>query len=506
MSFSRRKLRSATAVAACAGLVLTGAGAAAAQPASLPDELPDKVELGAMQRHLIAMQRIADTSDGNRVAGSMGHETSAEYMAQRLEKAGFDITRQQFPFTYTETLAEKLTVGGQDVPITVMEYSKNTAEGGLTAPVAAIEPDDTPGCEAADFGDVTGKIALVQRGSCSFGDKQAAAAEAGADAAIIYNNEPGPLNGTLGDPETAKIPTGGISQEDAQKLIDSDGQNITVELRQLQEERTTYNLIAETKTGRGDNVVMAGAHLDGVTDGAGINDNGTGSVALLETALQLGGSPDVNNKVRFAWWSAEEFGLVGSTHYVNSLDAEQQLDIAMYLNFDMIGSPNAAYFTLDGDDSEGEGAGPGPYGSAQIEKAFEGSLSSRGIEAEGSDFSGRSDYGEFIAYGIPAGGLFTGAEGVKTEQQAAKWGGTAGEAYDPCYHTACDNLGNVDFDALDVNADAMAQVAAQYALSTEDVNGIAPAEKKNRAEVAEQRSANRTVATTAADGEHKATA
>lgn len=505
MSFSRGKLRSVTAVAACAGLVLTGTAAAQAAPKSLPDELPDKVELGAMQRHLIAMQRIADVHDGNRVAGSLGHETSAEYMAQRLEDAGYDITRQQFPFTYTETLAEKLTVGGEDVPVVVMEYSKNTEEGGLTAPVAAVEPDDTPGCEASDFGDVTGRIALVQRGSCSFADKQAAAAEAGAVAAIVYNNEPGPLNGTLGDAESAEIPTGGISQEDAQTLIDADGQDITLELRQLQEERTTYNLIAETTTGRDDNVVMAGAHLDGVTDGAGINDNGTGSAALLETALQLGGSPDVNNKVRFAWWSAEEFGLVGSTHYVNSLSQDQQLDIAMYLNFDMIGSPNAGYFTLDGDDSEGEGAGPGPYGSGQIEKAFEDSLASRGIETEGRDFDGRSDYGEFIAYGIPAGGLFTGAEVVKTEEQAAKWGGTAGEAFDPCYHTACDDLGNVDYDALDVNADAMAEVTAQYALSTEDVNHIAPAEKKNKAEVAKQRSANKKVAVQASDRAHEVT-
>ncbi|GAA1252451.1 M28 family metallopeptidase [Prauserella halophila] len=506
MSFSRGKLRSVTAIAACAGLVLTGTATAQAAPKSLPDELPEKVELGSVQRHLIAMQRIADVHDGNRAAGSMGHETSAEYMAQRLERAGYDITRQQFPFTYTETLAEKLTVGGEDAPIVVMEYSKNTEEGGMTAPVAAIEPDDTPGCEAADYGDVTGRIAVVKRGACSFAAKQAAAAEAGAAAAIVYNNESGPLNGTLGDADSAVIPTGGVSQEAGKTLVDADGQDVTLELRQLQEERTTYNVIAETTTGRDDNVVMAGAHLDGVTDGAGINDNGTGSAALLETALQLGGSPEVNNKVRFAWWSAEEFGLVGSTHYVNSLSQEQQLDIAMYLNFDMIGSPNAGYFTLDGDDSEGEGAGPGPYGSAQIEKAFEESLAERGVEAEGSDFTGRSDYGEFIAYGIPAGGLFTGAEDVKTEEQAAKWGGTAGEAYDPCYHTACDNLGNVDYGALDVNADAMAQVTAQYALSTEDVNHIAPAEKKNRAQVAKQRSADKKLPAVANERAHEATA
>src|SRR5690606_12003867 len=266
----------------CAGLVLSGSATAAAAQTVPSGELGDSIERSALQRHLIAMQRIADAHDGNRVAGSVGHETSAEYVAQRLEEKGFEITRQEFPFTYTETLAEKLTVGGEDVPVTVMSYSKSTEEGGLTAPLAAVESDDTPGCEAEDYGDVTGKIALVERGECDFAQKQAAAADAGAVAALIYNNEPGELNGTLGDAESARIPTGGVAQEDAQKLIDADGEDITVELRELQEERTTYNLIAETTTGRDDNVVMAGAHIDSVVDGPGINDNATGAVGLLE--------------------------------------------------------------------------------------------------------------------------------------------------------------------------------------------------------------------------------
>ncbi|MFC4005048.1 M28 family metallopeptidase [Prauserella oleivorans] len=490
MSSNRGKWRPAVVIAACAGLVLTSGATAAAAPApasQLPEQLPRKVKLDNMNRHLVALQRIADSSGGHRAASSVGYDRSAEYVAGKLEAAGFDVTRQEFPFTYSETLAEQLTVDGADVPIIIMTYSPSTPEGGVTAPLAVVEPDDTPGCEASDYGDVTGKIALVQRGFCSFAEKGIAAAEAGAIGAVVYNTEDGPLNGTLGDPADARIPMGGISKADGEALAAKDGAEATLDLRALQEERTTYNVIAETKTGRKDNVVMAGAHLDSVSEGAGINDNGTGSAALLETALQLGGKPKVNNAVRFAWWGAEEFGLVGSTHYVNSLSFEQQLDIALYLNFDMIGSPNAGYFVYDGDDSDGEGAGPGPYGSAQIEQAFTDALAERDIETAGRDFDGRSDYGEFIAVGIPAGGLFTGAEGIKTEEEAARWGGQAGQAYDPCYHTPCDHLGNVDRVALDRNADAMAAVTAKYALSTEDVNGVAPGAAKNKAKVADQR-------------------
>ncbi len=505
MSSLRARWRPAVAVAACAGLALVGAGTATAAPQAtpeLPDQLADKVTLGQMNRHLNALQRIAHIHDGNRASSTEGYDASAEYIATKLEHAGFDVTRQEFPFTYSETLAENLTVDGADMPVTVMVYSPSTEEGGLTAPLAVIPVDDTPGCEASDYGDVTGKIALVQRGTCSFGEKTLAAAEAGAEALLVYNNEEGPVNGTLGEKNDGYVPVGGVSQADGEALAALDGTEITLELRSLMEDRTTYNVIAETQTGRKDNVVMAGAHLDSTPDGAGINDNGTGSVALLETALALGSEPDINNTVRFAWWGAEEFGLVGSTYYVNSLSFEQQLDIALYLNFDMIGSPNAGYFVYDGDDSDGEGTGPGPYGSAQIEAAFVDYLENTvGVPTEGRDFDGRSDYGEFIAVGIPSGGLFTGAEVEKTKEQAAKWGGQVGEPFDPCYHQACDHMGNVDRVALDRNADAMAYVVGKYALSTEEVNGVAPSSVKDNAELAKQRAGQMRMITQSAQGD-----
>jgi Zn-dependent M28 family amino/carboxypeptidase len=177
------------------------------------------------------------------------------------------------------------------------------------------------------------------------------------------------------------------------------------------------------------------------------------------------------NTVRFAWWGAEELGLLGSTAYVDNLSEEELDDIALYLNFDMIGSPNHVFFIYDGDDSDGVGAGPGPDGSAQIEQIFEQYYSELGIPFKGTDFSGRSDYGPFIAAGIPAGGLFTGAEGIKTPDEVTLWGGTAGDQYDPCYHLACDTFNNINLEGYGINTDAVAYATLQFAMNTEIVNG-----------------------------------
>ncbi len=219
---------------------------------------------------------------------------------------------------------------------------------------------------------------------------------------------------------------------------------------------TGYNLIADWPGGNTSDTLMIGAHLDSVAAGPGINDNGTGSAANLEVALAVARSGfQPTRHLRFGWWGAEELGLRGSTYYVNSLSAAQRSAITGYLNFDMVGSPNPGYFLYDGDNSDGTGAGPGPAGSAQIEQTLAAYFSSIGVPTRGTDFDGRSDYGPFIANGIPAGGIFTGAEGRKTAAQVQLWGGTAA-AFDPCYHRACDTLTNVNDTALDRNSDAIA--------------------------------------------------
>ncbi|MEO6880159.1 MAG: M28 family metallopeptidase [Mycobacteriaceae bacterium] len=467
-----------TAVAAGMSLALiTGLTVPAEAAPNLPAKLARAVTIDNVNRHLIALQRIADTNAGNRAAGTPGHDASVGYVAGLLRASGFLVTTPEFTFDRETIDVQTLTVGGQDVVNIPFAFSPSGPEGGLTGPLVVAIGD---GCEAEDYPDgAAGAIALIQRGACTFTQKQSVAADAGALGVVIYNNVEGDLNGTLGDLDSGRVPTTAITQAAGEALVASAGAETTLDLQITREEVTTRNVVAQTRSGRTDNVVMAGSHLDSVEEGPGINDNGSGSAALLETALRLGSSPKVKNAVRFAWWSAEELGLLGAEDYVANLDFESRLDIAMYLNFDMIGSPNAAYFVYDGDDSDVEGAGPGPFGSAQIEKAFVDALGRQNVPTQGTDFDGRSDYGPFIAQGIPSGGLFTGAEDVKTKAQARLWGGKANVAFDACYHQACDNLGNVDRVALDRNSNALATVIAQYALSTQSVNGVSP--RKTRA-------------------------
>ncbi|GAA5004039.1 M28 family metallopeptidase [Streptomyces siamensis] len=216
--------------------------------------------------------------------------------------------------------------------------------------------------------------------------------------------------------------------------------------------RTGYNLIADWPGGDSNQVVMAGSHLDSVTAGPGINDNGSGSAAVLETALAVSRAQYKPTKhLRFAWWGAEELGMVGSRYYVNNLSSTNRSKISGYLNFDMIGSPNPGYFVYDDDPA--------------IEKTFKDYFTGLGIATEPeTEGDGRSDHAPFKNAGIPVGGLFSGADYVKTTAQAAKWGGTAGQPFDRCYHSSCDTTSNINDTALDRNGDALAH--AVWALSS----------------------------------------
>ncbi|WP_082563923.1 M28 family peptidase [Nocardioides sp. Root140] len=216
---------------------------------------------------------------------------------------------------------------------------------------------------------------------------------------------------------------------------------------------TSYNLIADWPGGDTTNTVMMGGHLDSVDEGPGINDNGTGSAAILASALafaQSGAEPA--NHVRFGFWGAEELGLLGSTHYVDSLSTVEVDDLAAYFNFDMVGSPNPGYFVYD-DDANG----------TELRDSLTASYDAAGIDSDYIDVDGRSDHAAFMQRGIPTAGTFSGAEGTKTSTQAAKWGGQAGQAYDPCYHSACDDIDNLDTAALDLNADLIADTLWAWA-------------------------------------------
>ncbi|NJM30846.1 MAG: M20/M25/M40 family metallo-hydrolase, partial [Rhizobiales bacterium] len=343
-----------------------------------------------------------------------------------------------------------------DTDYGTMDYSASgdvtavlqNAGGIVIPPNPAPPPNSASGCDPADFtGFVPGNIALIQRGTCSFAQKVENATAAGASAAIVFNEgNPGRTDnfgGTLGAPVT--IPVLSASFAVGEELAALASPTVRVKTETLSEIRNTVNLLAEKRHHRHSNsnrVVVVGAHLDSVFEGPGIHDNGSGSAALLEIALQMQrGGFRTRNAVRFAWWGAEESGLLGSEHYVTNLSDEERAKIFANLNFDMIGSPNAVRFVYDGDGSDTPDAGPA--GSDVIEDVFLDYFAAKGLANKPTAFDGRSDYGPFIDVGIPAGGLFTGAEGLKTAEEAVIFGGEAGIAYDICYHQACDDINNV---------------------------------------------------------------
>jgi Zn-dependent M28 family amino/carboxypeptidase len=444
-------------------------------------KLLECVTLEGVREHQAAFQAIADANGGTRAAGTPGYDASLQYVVDRMTAAGYNVTINAFPFVFVPpALLQQLS------PISATYETgafTGTGYGDVTASVTAVDLQlflgntSSSGCEAADFaGFPAGNIALLQRGTCSFAIKALNAQAAGASAAIIFNqgntagaDRQGLIVGTLGGANVVGIPVVGASYANGVALSQA-GSTARIKVDPPQN-ITQYNVIAESKYGDPNNVVMAGAHLDSVQRGPGINDNGSGSAALIEVAEQMA-KVKPRNMVRFAWWGAEEAGLVGSIAYVNGLSQAEKDRITLYLNFDMIGSPNHVFFIYDGDDSDAVGAGPGPAGSAQIEKTFEAFFNMRGVPFKGTDFSGRSDYGPFIAAGIPSGGLFTGAEGIKSAAEAALWGGTAGQQYDPCYHQACDTYANNNDLALDVNSDAVAFATLQYAMNTSDINAV----------------------------------
>jgi Zn-dependent M28 family amino/carboxypeptidase len=482
----RRSLRALGAMAILI-VATVGAPAASAGPPSPAtcaarnnntiEKLLECVTLAGVREHQTAFQAIADANGGTRLAGTGGYEDSVDYVVERLEAAGYDVSLDPFPFLFFPP-----AILQQTAPVSATYETgafTNTGVGNVTAAVTPVDINlvppraSTSGCEAADFAAFpAGNIALIQRGTCTFAQKVQNAEAAGASAVIIFNqgNDPtreGLIIGTLA-PFQASVPVVGASFADGSALsVAGSAAHVQVD---APAEITLNNVLAESQGGDPDRVVMAGAHLDSVAAGPGINDNGSGSAALIEVAEQMA-KVKPRNKVRFAWWGAEEAGLVGSIDYVETRTAAELDQIKVYLNFDMVGSPNYVFFVYDGDDSDGVGAGPGPTGSAQIEQTFATYFASVGQPTKGTDFDGRSDYGPFIANGIPAGGLFTGAEGVKTPAEVAIWGGTAGIQYDPCYHLACDTLGNFNATALDVNSDAIAYATLRFAMNLSDIDG-----------------------------------
>ncbi len=405
--------------------------------------------------------------------GSPGHNLTVNWIYDQLPKDYYDVYIQPFVETYSENSA-KVFIDGVDQNALPFTYAPG---GQINAPIVPLTGAAATGCNEADFpATVAGNIALIRRGTCSFGIKVANAGAAGAVAALVYNNANGTLTGTLGSatPASGKyVPAAALTLAQGEAILASTSQKTAqMDIVGIVEDRTTYNVIAETKGGDHNTVVMAGSHTDSVAAGPGINDNGSGSVSILQVAQQLA-KFRTNNAVRFGWWSAEEFGLLGARHYVENLSLEEREKIRIYLNFDMLASENAVIAIYDGDGSAFNQSGPA--GSAQMEGLFERYFDSVNVNHVPTAFTGRSDYGPFLDAGIAAGGLFTGADGIKTEEEARLFGGTAFAPLDSTYHRQNDTISNLNPEAFEINAKAIAHAIATLATSVEELGPKSPA-------------------------------
>lgn len=510
-------------------------------PEKAAKHVSNKIDRKAVVEHLVELEgRASATSDGasvTRAAGTDGYQYSVDYIVETMRDHNYDVRTQEFDFRAWEELAgTSLNVAGvelvsvrnategEQADFAAMSYS---GSGEVNAPAVFITPDfrfdapdydSTDGCEATDFDglDVTGKVAVIQRGGCSFNAKVVNAQEAGAQGVIVFNqgNDEGRtdvVNGTLGSDSGATIPAFGARFDLGKQWYDASlagDVNVILNINVQDEMVVTQNIIAETKGGDANQIVMLGAHLDSVPEGPGINDNGSGTAGLLEYAVTLADlNAPVKNKVRFAWWAAEEAGLVGSEYYTTELfgplyaQAEQEIlaqfeledpsqftpeqmelvearynelnKVKLYLNFDMIGSPNYIFGVMDGDlsdtkdspDNAYTGDFTPPYGTSHIESKFNDFFNKKKEATVPQALSKRSDYAGFADWGVAFGGLFTGAEKAKSAEEADLFGGDTGVAYDVCYHKACDDLNNVSQKALFVNTQSLAYVTTFYAFS-----------------------------------------
>lgn len=406
----------------------------------------------------------------NRIMGGQAHNDTVNWLKKELESTSYyDVTLQPFSnYVMLNGTVNKFTINGQAVNSTIFEYSNSTS-GLVTAPLVVVS---NFGCAASDYpAGVAGNIALISRGSCDFGLKSALAGGAGATAAVIYNNVPGSVSATLGPPprpEGPYVATVGLSQEQGLAYVSQiqSGTNVTASLdvKTVIQLITTNNVIATSKCGDKNNKLALGAHTDSVGAGPGINDDGSGTIGILNVAKSLA-KYNVKNAVTFGFWSGEESGLLGSTYYVESLSPAESLKIRAYLNFDMIASPNYVHQIYDGD---GSAYGlTGPAGSGEIEAFFEQYFTRVGVPYNATEFNGRSDYGPFLDANIPAGGSTTGADEVKTEKEAAIWGGVAGEILDQNYHQAGDTVDNLEQEAWLLHARGIAAAVAKFATSWE---------------------------------------
>ncbi|CCG25741.1 Ape3 vacuolar aminopeptidase Y [Candida orthopsilosis Co 90-125] len=430
--------------------------------------LQESIDESNLKKRAESLFKIANYSTKKyghptRVIGSPGHWATIRYIISELKKLGgyYTIKTQSFDAIDGHIESYSLLIDGvqpkslKPLALTPPTTDKRPAHGNLVL----VESN---GCSLHDYPHLTkDNIVLIKRGECSFGDKSRNAGKLGAKGAIIYDSQ-GAVSGTLGTPSGEEVATVAVDEKDVDEYIKKLKTNpnhkfeTTLYVDAYVKNISTINVVADTVFGDHDNIVSLGAHSDSVGAGPGINDDGSGTISLLEVAKQLT-KYKINNAVRFAWWAAEEEGLLGSTYYANHLSKSDNKKLRLFMDYDMMASPNYEYEVYDANNKDH------PNGSGNLRDLYIDWYTTHGLNYTLVPFDGRSDYVGFIDQGIPAGGIATGAEKLKDKEAKQKFGGDLGKAFDPCYHQLCDDLSNPSYEAWGLNTKLIAHSVATYA-------------------------------------------
>ena len=442
----------------------------------LAEALRDAISVDDIVADLGRLAEIAAANGGHRAAGSPGHEASVEFVAGELRQAGYAVELRPIPVqAFDQQGPTAIEIPGESRFTDIRDFKAMlfSAAGDVTGVVEAVGFDPTAkpgdrsgrGCDPADFSGVAaGSILLLSPGNCRRHDAIVNAQQAGAIAVITAYPEwraGSVLRPTLITPDDITVPAIGTTQEVGLALLAAaqSGAKVRVAVDAVSGPKASVNLVAETPGGDPAHVVVVGGHLDSVIDGPGINDNGSGTMTIVELARELARlRPDgAGWKVRFIMFTGEETGLIGSLDYVATLPPAESKSMAAYLNFDMLGSPNPVRQVYAVQDTTR------PDANRVIADLFGAALDAQGVTWETISLGCQADHCPFNHAGLPTGGLFSGANEIKTPAQVELFGGTAAAPQDPCYHLACDTTANIDREVLEQLAEAAAWVVGRFA-------------------------------------------
>ncbi|KAI1143804.1 hypothetical protein F5Y05DRAFT_418037 [Hypoxylon sp. FL0543] len=420
--------------------------------------LPLLVDSASILKHLQSLQKIADGSGGNRLTGSDGHNRTIDYIKHELSSLGYYVEVQHFEGLMQVHSEATLVVNKNIFQVEPIAWSPSAKLTNLP-----LVPVKGGGCTATQYPqEALGAVVLVAGGGCSFSEKSIAAGKAGADALLLHESTQ--LTPSMGSLNSQHIPSARIPERDARRIL-SHGYPLWVNIADISTKHEhVYRFAAPGNRECGDEekTLLVGTHTDSVGTSAGINDNASGIASLLEVAARLA-EFKTNSRVKFAFWTASEPSLLGSSYFVNAAHPEELQRIRLYLDVKMIGSSNGALKVYGTNaNSPRTTMADLPFGSEHASATLANGFAAQNVQSKPTKISNRSDYAPFFDANIPFGGLFSGADGLKVAEEARLFGGTAGLPYDSKYHEPDDDLENIDMRTLLLNTKALAHAVSIY--------------------------------------------